>query len=120
MTENIEVGTIWENNERKWNIQTQDGVMTMDTKDHAESVKEDFPGLCGPDATPEEIPLVEAMKHWAIENYSKGADTMVECWADYDYLNVIRQSPEKDAWEILKSVAEVWLDRQEDAKNSAF
>ena len=68
---------------------------------------------------------IEAMKKWCEDNYSNGADTMVECWGDEDYANLFASydgTPRttKEAWETLKSVAAVYQDQQADARNSAF
>ena len=64
---------------------------------------------------------IEAMKQWSIDHYSKGADTMVECWNDNDYLDLIVNAQDNaQAWEVLRSVADAYADRQADAENSAF
>jgi hypothetical protein len=67
---------------------------------------------------------IQAMKDWCMENYSQGADTMVECWDTEDYERLFSYEgstvTDAQAWEILKSVAEVYADRQADARNSAF
>ena len=68
---------------------------------------------------------IELMKQWCIDHYEQGADTMVECWSDTDYANLFVDcdgNPRtiKQAWESLKDVAEVYADRQADARNSAF
>jgi hypothetical protein len=65
---------------------------------------------------------IEAMKEWCMENYSNGADTMVECWEDEDYEDLFAScdgNPD-DAWLALKTLAEVYSDQQADARNSAF
>ena len=69
---------------------------------------------------------IEAMKKWCMDNYSNGADTMVECWDDNNYAQLfeshdgIAWSTPKEAWGTLKRIAAVYKDRQADAKNSAF
>ena len=75
---------------------------------------------------------IEAMKQWCMENYSNGADTMVECWEHQDYVDLFISydgdplTPEgadtmaKEAWLALKTLAEVYADQQADARNSAF
>jgi hypothetical protein len=78
---------------------------------------------------------IEKMKAWCMDNYSNGADTMVECWTDADYENLFyHHNHDADtthtlprirctfaqAWDTLKSVASVYQDQQADAKNSVF
>ena len=63
---------------------------------------------------------IAAMKQWCEENYSNGADTMVECWSDDDYANLFTSHDGKPldasaAWERLKRVASVYRERQADA-----
>lgn len=61
--------------------------------------------------------VIKEMKDWCLENYENGADTMVECWDDEDYANLITESPsEEQAWDTLKSVASVYRERQADAR----
>ena len=69
--------------------------------------------------------VIEQMKQWCLDNYDQGADTMVECWADQDYVDLFTSHDGKplsaaEAWKILKDVAAVYADRQADAENSAF
>lgn len=60
---------------------------------------------------------IEQMKAWCLENYENGADTMVECWEDEDYANLIDSAPSwEEAWNVLKSVASVYRERQADAR----
>jgi hypothetical protein len=65
--------------------------------------------------------IIAEMKQWCEDNYSNGADTMVECWSHEDYANLFvdcdgnPKTPEY-AWHILKSIAEVYADRQADAR----
>ena len=67
---------------------------------------------------------IEAMKQWCMDNYDKGADTMVECWSDSDYEELFtyegKPQTDKQAWKTLRAVADVYADRQADARNSAF
>jgi hypothetical protein len=67
---------------------------------------------------------IEAMKQWCMDNYSNGADTMVECWGDEDYANLFVQDgvphTTAEAWDLLKRIAAVYQERQADAENSAF
>jgi hypothetical protein len=68
--------------------------------------------------------IIQAMKDWCMDNYEKGADTMVECWSTEDYERLFsfegEARTEKQAWKTLKSIASVYADRQADARNSAF
>jgi len=66
---------------------------------------------------------IQAMKNWCLDNYDKGADTMIECWSDSDYLELFtghdgKPLTDRQAWATLKSVAAVYEDRQADALNS--
>jgi hypothetical protein len=67
---------------------------------------------------------IKAMKQWCMDNYDKGADTMVECWGDEDYANLFIFEGEPrtalGAWETLKTIAAVYQDRQADARNSVY
>jgi hypothetical protein len=68
---------------------------------------------------------ITAMKKWCAENYSNGADTMVECWSDDDYARLFtshdgKPKTKREAWRTLKSIAAVYKDQQADAINSAF
>ncbi len=59
---------------------------------------------------------VKLMKAWCEENYSNGADTMVECWTDEDYAKLFEDTDcAEGAWRTLKDVAEVFAERQADA-----
>lgn len=61
--------------------------------------------------------VIKEMKSWCLENYENGADTMVECWDEEDYANLITESPSTEqAWDTLKSVASVYRERQADAR----
>lgn len=60
---------------------------------------------------------IKEMQAWCLENYENGADTMVECWDDEDYANLITESPSTEqAWDTLKAVASVYRERQADAR----
>lgn len=61
---------------------------------------------------------IKAMKVWCSENYTKGADTMVECWDTNDYavlIDSICDGNEERAWNTLKNMAAVYEDRQANA-----
>ena len=65
---------------------------------------------------------ITAMQAWCRENYSNGADTMVECWGVADYADLFDEGEETpaQAWSTLQSLAAIYQDRQSDAVNSAF
>jgi len=64
---------------------------------------------------------IAAMKTWCEENYSNGADTMIECWGDADYASLWdNNATDAQAWDTLRAVASVYADRIADARNSAF
>ena len=67
---------------------------------------------------------IKAMKQWCMDNYDKGADTMVECWGDHDYADLFVQDgaprTAEEAWDLLKRIVAVYKERQSDAENSAF
>ena len=68
---------------------------------------------------------IEAMKQWAMDNYSNGADTMAECWGTSDYAELFTDSDGNpktaaEAWDMLRRLADVYSERQADARNSAF
>ena len=68
---------------------------------------------------------IEAMKRWSLENYTNGADTMAECWSTSDYADLftdIDGQPQTaaQAWAMLKRLADVYAERQSDARHSAF
>ena len=62
--------------------------------------------------------MIAEMKAWCLENYENGADTMVECWEDGDYKEMIERCTETgtDPWGVLKGIAGVYADRQADAR----
>jgi hypothetical protein len=63
---------------------------------------------------------IKAMKQWCMDNYDRGADTMVECWGDEDYAELFVSHTAEEAWDLLKRIVSVHQDRQADAINSAF
>lgn len=65
---------------------------------------------------------IEQMKQWAIDNYTNGADTMAECWGTSDYADLIAEcdNDTAKAWGMLRRLADVYSERQADARNSAF
>ena len=64
---------------------------------------------------------IAAMEQWALDNYDKGADTMAECWGPSDYAKLITDcGSAAKAWAALRNIAEVYAERQADARNSAF
>jgi len=58
---------------------------------------------------------VKMMKAWCEENYSNGADTMVECWTDEDYAELLQGETKRAAWQLLKRIVSVYRERQADA-----
>ena len=62
--------------------------------------------------------MIAKMKAWCLENYENGADTMVECWEDEDYEDLIVRcdGDEAQSWDVLKSIAGVYAERQADAR----
>lgn len=62
--------------------------------------------------------MIANMKAWCLENYENGADTMVECWGDEDYKEMIEGCTKTgtDPWGVLKTIAGVYADRQADAR----
>lgn len=66
----------------------------------------------------ERAEVIENMKAWCLENYENGADTMVECWEDSDYDDmIVRSGSDEEAWEVLKAIARIYEDRQADARS---
>jgi hypothetical protein len=63
---------------------------------------------------------IAAMKQWCMDNYDKGADTMVECWGTEDYAELFVSNTTEEAWDLLKRIVAVYSERQSDAENSAF
>lgn len=59
----------------------------------------------------------------AKQRYNEGGwDVIVECWTDEE-LNKVLADCDGDvekAWEIIRSLVDIWADRQADARNSAF
>jgi hypothetical protein len=68
---------------------------------------------------------IEAMQQWCLDNYTNGADTMVECWSTSDYADLFTDhegNPRTtaQAWATLRALADVHAEHQADARNSAF
>lgn len=57
-------------------------------------------------------------KAWALENYTNGADTLVECWDTSDYQKAWDDCAgvEHDAWDLLKTLCSIWSEQQADAR----
>ena len=66
----------------------------------------------------EHAETIAAMKAWCLENYESGADTMVECWDDGDYEDLIGRCAGnlEEAWGDLKRLAGIYAERQADAR----
>jgi len=62
---------------------------------------------------------ITKLRKWCEDNYSNGADTMVECWGISDYEDLLNSNngDYKKSLKVLKGVASVYLDRQHDAEN---
>ena len=62
---------------------------------------------------------IEKLKAWCLANYNKGADTMVECWDDSDYELLLNDNNDSytKSLKTLKTLAEVYAERQADAKS---
>lgn len=60
---------------------------------------------------------VAKLQSWCNANYTRGADTMVECWdrADYEKLLADCDGSPRRALKTLKGIASVCLDQQADA-----
>jgi hypothetical protein len=58
---------------------------------------------------------VESLKAWCLENYEKGADTMVECWETSDYEEMLTQYGE-DSLAVLQRLAGIYEEQQADAR----
>ena len=58
---------------------------------------------------------VTLMKAWCQDNYSNGADTMVECWGDAEYEEMLQGRTTRAAWQLLKRIVSVYRERQADA-----
>lgn len=57
------------------------------------------------------------MKQWALDNYTKGADTFVEAYDDKDLLKILADSNGDlaDALDFMQQMASIWSERQADA-----
>lgn len=60
---------------------------------------------------------IAKLQSWCNDNYTRGADTMVECWdrADYEKLLANSDGSPRRALQTLKRVASVYRDQQADA-----
>jgi len=60
---------------------------------------------------------IQAMKDWAVANYNKGADTIVECWDTAEHERVLAQEGGSlpKAIKFMKRLASIWAERQADA-----
>ena len=60
---------------------------------------------------------VAKLQSWCEANYSRGADTMVECWERSDYVKLLADSDgsPRRALKTLKGIASVYRDQQADA-----
>ena len=64
---------------------------------------------------------IKLMQQWAEDNYSNGADTLVECWSTEDYAALFESGQTvEQAWATLKAVVSVYKERQADAYNLEF
>jgi len=60
---------------------------------------------------------IARMRAWCQANYSRGADTMVECWEQSDWERHWNDASNyTDAFKILRRVAAVYRDQQADAR----
>jgi hypothetical protein len=61
---------------------------------------------------------VAALKQWCENNYSNGADTMVECWETKEYEELLQRcnNDYATALEVLQRLASVYRDQQADAE----
>jgi len=68
--------------------------------------------------------LVDSVKRHALDHYNDGGwDVLVEAWTDAEilaHLTTVGAKTEAEAISAFSHLAEVWRERQEDAKNSAF
>jgi len=65
----------------------------------------------------EMIAKTEELKKWCLEHYNKGADTMVECWDDSNYHDLLAEvdMDMPKAYELLERICSVYRERQADA-----
>lgn len=72
----------------------------------------------------EEMKLAEQLRQYALEHYNDGGwDVIVECWADEDVDNVLKEEGAttlEQAVEVFRPLVGVWAERQADAENSRF
>jgi hypothetical protein len=64
---------------------------------------------------------IEQLKAWCLENYEHGADTMVECWDDASYKELLDDCDGNlaEALSVLKGIAGAYADQQADARYHA-
>lgn len=65
---------------------------------------------------------IETLKAHALANYEKGMDTFVECYDTAEWTELLDDcgGSVEEAKKLMGKLAEVFLDRQADARNSAF
>lgn len=68
------------------------------------------------------IMFAETVMELAKKRYNQGGwDVIVECWDLEGLTNLLETSgSEENAWEMIYTFVDVWTDRQDDARNSAF
>lgn len=64
---------------------------------------------------------IEDMKQWCLENYDKGADTMVECWDDNEWYRLATDCgyDTEKMWRTVKDLASIYYDQQCNARIEA-
>jgi len=64
---------------------------------------------------------IKRCQEWAEKNYNNGADTIVECWDDADWDRIWEEEGSYSSiMSMIKDLADVYKDQQQDAINSAF
>lgn len=61
---------------------------------------------------------IKQLKAWCLENYENGADTMIECWGNEEYQELLDDCDGNlaEALDILRGLASVYADQQADAR----
>jgi len=61
---------------------------------------------------------IAALKKWCEDNYSNGADTMVECWETKDYEGLLERLNDdyEAALNVLQRLSSVYRDQHADAE----
>jgi hypothetical protein len=60
---------------------------------------------------------LKRMKAWAVSNYNKGADAIVECWDDNDHYKIIDDNTSIAAcMRELKEAAGLWVEQNLNAR----